>query len=100
MKYPSRISQTTLRRPGIYSLFHQILGVAFFQFSRSLFKIFEQIFSRKFFSSFPDILENLVKFIYVLSISDHMTCNKISNDSSHFTISVKQDLYNMLNGLT
>ena len=32
-----------------YSLFHQILGVAFFQFTKALFKIFQQNLSRLYF---------------------------------------------------
>ena len=38
---------------SVYSLFHQILGVAFFQFTRSLFKIFQQNFSRIIFIHLP-----------------------------------------------
>ena len=49
-------------RPTL-SLFHQILrvGLAFFQFTRSLLEIFAQIL----FSSSPNIAENLVKFCCV-----------------------------------
>ena len=45
-----------------YSLFHQILGVAFFQFARSLFKFFKYIFSRIIFPSSPNIPEKSVQF--------------------------------------
>ena len=50
-----------------YSLFHQILGVAFFQFAQSLFKNFEKIFFRIILSSCPSIPENLVDFFSVLA---------------------------------
>ena len=65
-----------------YSLFHQILGVAFFQFARSPFQIFNNFFSRIIFSSSPNILENLVNFFCVLSKLDHLACSKLKNDSS------------------
>ena len=86
-----------------YSLFHQILGVAFFQFTRSLFENFQQIFSRIIFSSSPSIPENLVDFLRVLSKLDHLACNKFSK--SHLStfyniITVKQEFYYMPNGLT
>ena len=45
MSRPQLVSQTPDSVTGallfiVYSLFHQDLGVAFFQFARSLFKIF------------------------------------------------------------
>ena len=43
-------------------MFHLILGVAFFQFARSLFKFFKYIFSRIIFSSSPNIHEKSVQF--------------------------------------
>ena len=61
-----------------YSLFHQNLGVAFFQFARSLFKIFVQIFSQIIFSSSPNIPGNLVEFFCVLAKLDYLACNKFS----------------------
>ena len=45
-----------------YNLFHQILGVAFFQFARSIFEKFLQKFSRSIFSS---------------SELDQLVCNRI-----------------------
>ena len=65
-----------------YSLFHQDLGVAFFQFARSLFKIFYQIFSQIIFSPSPNIPENLVDFFCVSAKLDHLACNNFQNDSS------------------
>ena len=61
-----------------YSLFQQILRVDFFQFARSLFKKFQQIFSWIIFSSSPNIPENLVDFFCVLAKLDHLACNKLS----------------------
>ena len=58
-----------------YSLFHQDLGVAFFQFARSLFLIFSQNFSQIIFSPSPNIPENLVDFFCVLAKLDHLACN-------------------------
>ena len=62
-----------------YSLFHQILGVAFFQFARSLFK---KKYSRISFLSSPNIPETLVDFFCVLAKLDHLTCNTFSKYSS------------------
>ena len=85
-----------------YSLLHQNLGVAFFQFARSLFKIFEQTFSRIIFSSSPYIPENLVEFFRVgllgLAKLDHLACNKFSKlqlslDFNTIGIAVKQESY-------
>ena len=42
-KHALLVSCSTMYR--LYSLFHQILGVAFFQFAQSMLKIFEQNFS-------------------------------------------------------
>ena len=61
-----------------YSLFHQNLGVAFFQFAWSLFKFFQQNFFHIIFSSSPNIPENLVDFFRVLAELDHLACNKFS----------------------
>ena len=59
------------------SLFHQILGVAFFQFAGSLFEIFQQHFSQIIFSSSPNIAENFVEFCCVFCKLDHLACNRI-----------------------
>ena len=69
---------------SVYSLVHQILGVAFFQFTRSLFKNFQQNFFRIIFSSSPSIPENLVDFFEVLSKVDHLACNTFSK--SHLSL--------------
>ena len=61
---------------SVYSLSHQNLGVAFFQFARSLFKIFYQNFSQIIFSSSPNMSENLEDFFCVLSKLDHLACDK------------------------
>ena len=61
----------------IYSLFHQILGVALFQFAGSLFEISQQIFSQIIFSSSPNIAENFVKFCCVFCKLDYLACNRI-----------------------
>ena len=50
------------------SLFHQILGVAFSEFARSLFKFFHQNFSRIIVLSSPNILENLVDFFCISEV--------------------------------
>ena len=44
MRYVSliKILHELISQARTYSMFHQILGVAFFQFGQSLFKIFEQ----------------------------------------------------------
>ena len=61
-----------------YSLFHQDLGVAFFQFVRSLFENFKQHFSQIIFSPSPNIPENVVDFVCVLAKLDHLACNNFS----------------------
>ena len=55
-------TSSTIPQPN-YCLFHQILGVAFFQFARSLFKIFEQqfVWDHFFISPPPTPLKNLVE---------------------------------------
>ena len=60
-----------------YSLFHQILGVVFFQFTPAIFEIFVWNFSLVIFSSFPNISENFVKFCFVFWKLDHLACNII-----------------------
>ena len=60
-----------------HSLFHQILGVAFFQFARSLCKIFQQFFSRIIFSFPPNTPGKLVEFCCVFCELDHWACNRI-----------------------
>ena len=68
-----------MSRPNVdYSLFHQILGVDFFQFAWSLYEKFTKNFSRIIFSSSPNIPENLVDFFCVLAKLDHLACNKFS----------------------
>ena len=47
-----------------YSLFHQILGVVFFQFSQALFKIFVWKFFWVIFSSSHNIAENLENILH------------------------------------
>ena len=64
-------------QPPTYSLFHQILGVAFFQFAGSLFEIFKQNFSRSIFSSSPNIAENFVEFCCVFCKLDHLACTVV-----------------------
>ena len=54
-------------------MFHQDLGVAFFQYAGSLFKIFQHNFSQIIFS--PNIPENKVDFFCVLAKLDHLACN-------------------------
>ena len=68
-----------------HSLFHQIPGVAFFQFSRLLFKIFVWIFSWVIFLSSLNIPENLVEFCCVFFKLDHLT-------NSCSTVMVKWEL--------
>ena len=50
-----------------YSLFHQDLGVAFFQFARTLFNIFQKKISQIILSPSPNIPENFVDFFLCIS---------------------------------
>ena len=58
-----------------YSLFHQILGVAFCQFARSLFTFFNDIFLGSFFI-FPQHPLKFGEFFCLLLKFDHLACNK------------------------
>ena len=78
VSFSSQVSTALFMMGFSYSLFHQILGVNFFQFSRSLYKKFNKKFSRIIFSSSPNIPENLVDFFCVLAKLDHLACNKFS----------------------
>ena len=61
-----------------YSLFYQILGVAFFQFAPRCLKFFSEIFIASFFSFSLNFPGNLVEFCCVLWKIDHLVCNKFS----------------------
>ena len=77
-----------------YSLFHLILGVAFFQFARSLFTIFYQKNSLVIFSFSPNIPEKFVDFLFIIKVHYQTIWYviKFQNDSSHFTITVKHEI--------
>ena len=66
-----------------YSLFHQILGVAFFQIAK--FKICLQNFCRIIFPSSPNIVENLVEVCCVFCKLDNLACNNFDNTQIKFT---------------
>ena len=69
----------------IYSLFHQVLGVAFFQFARSLFKTFEQNFYRIIFSYLPNFPGKIVDFCCVLWKLDYLACNIVFKITALFS---------------
>ena len=87
-------------------MFHQILGVAFFQFALFLPKKFlDHVFHLPptFLKTYGNFVvyyqEYMVYIFFVLLKLDHLTIT-FQNDGSYFTITVKQEIYNMSNGLT
>ena len=62
------------------SLFHQILGVDFFQFTQALFKIFVWNFFGVILSPSPNIAENFVEFGCIFFKLDNLACNKNENE--------------------
>ena len=64
----------TVSHGDVCSLIHQILGVAFFQFTQALFEIFKWIFSCYFFI-FPQH-RFFVEFGCVFCKLAHLACNK------------------------
>ena len=63
---------------------HQILGVAFLQFARSLFKNFQQNFSRIIFFISPQHPWKFGEFFCVLAKLDHLACNNFFKNYSSF----------------